>query len=85
MQTRRQLIRELGALICAPAIVRAASLMQVKAWTEPFVSLVGIMPTSYNGGFYLPDEWLDRLAMAIKRHNAMTGELNQLGVIQLIN
>lgn len=33
--SRRVLLAGLGALICAPAIVRASSLMPVKAWKEP--------------------------------------------------
>lgn len=34
--TRRSVLTGLGALICAPAIVRASSLMPVRAWTEDY-------------------------------------------------
>jgi len=33
--TRRSLITGIGALLCAPAIVRAGSLMPISAWREP--------------------------------------------------
>jgi hypothetical protein len=41
--TRRSLLTGLGALICAPAIVRASSLMPVKAYLDElsFVPLYG--------------------------------------------
>lgn len=32
--TRRSLITGIGALLCAPAIVRASSLMPIKPWTD---------------------------------------------------
>lgn len=35
MITRRTLLAGLGAVVAAPAIVRASSLMPVKAWLEP--------------------------------------------------
>jgi len=34
MTTRRLLLTGLGALICAPAIVRASSIMPVKSWDD---------------------------------------------------
>ncbi len=37
--TRRSLITGLASLLCAPAIVRASSLMPVKAWPETAVVL----------------------------------------------
>lgn len=50
MITRRGLIGSIGALIAAPAIVRASSLMPVRAiirpeWDESFNVLSGMMPT----------------------------------------
>lgn len=34
--TRRSVLRGLSALVCAPAIVRASSLMPVKAWADDY-------------------------------------------------
>lgn len=37
MITRRTLIKGIGLFLAGPAIVRAASLMPVKAWAEPMM------------------------------------------------
>jgi hypothetical protein len=42
--TRRGLITGLAALIAAPAVVRAAALMPVKAWVEPGFPYDGLHP-----------------------------------------
>lgn len=39
--TRRSLLGGIGALLAAPAIVRAASLMPVKTWADPHVMIRG--------------------------------------------
>ncbi len=45
---RRELVTGIGALICAPAIVRASSLMPVRAWDEPVMKAT---------------EWFDRASV----------------------
>lgn len=39
--TRRTLLRGLGALLCAPAIVRVSAIMPVKAMPAEMISIVG--------------------------------------------
>lgn len=45
--TRRALLTGLGALLAAPAIVRASSLMPVKAWVDDGVALQSISHPLY--------------------------------------
>ena len=51
--TRRGFITGLVGLIAAPAIVRASSLMPVKAW--PLERILGLPPMYIEGGNYLSD------------------------------
>lgn len=59
--TRRSLITGIGALLCAPAIVRASSIMPVKAWSDqwvransPMVRVVGTISSGGNVVFHYP-------------------------------
>lgn len=44
MTTRRALLTGLGALICAPAIVRIASIMPVRAWANDVYPRIELIP-----------------------------------------
>lgn len=49
MLSRRGLIAGLGALLAAPAIVRASSLMPVKAFASPYMPYMGLAQLKQEG------------------------------------
>lgn len=44
MITRRNLLTGMAAFIAAPAIIRVADLMPVKAWSEPLFTILSVTP-----------------------------------------